>query len=122
MSEYGYLIIKADRSIEIVENDTYEFSLEELRKGADCSTIQIIPCYAFDRELLMCIDDNGKIDRKPINEIATSLYVPERDFIVGNAVIGTRLCPDPNAEPDIYKIPLDMCEVLKSILTVDRGQ
>lgn len=121
MSEYGYLIIKTDRSIEIVESDTYEFDLEELYQGSSCRTIQIISCQAVDRDLLMCIDDNGKIDKKPINEIATALYAPGYDFIVGDAVIGTRLCPDPYAEPDIYKMPLDMCKALKSILTVDRG-
>lgn len=122
MSEYGYLIIKTDRSIEIVESDTYEFTLEELYKGAKCDTIQIIPCHAVDRELLMCIDDVGKMVQKPINEIASLMYAPSHDFIVGDAIIGTRLCPDPNAEPDIYKMPLDMAKALKSILTVDRGQ
>lgn len=121
MNKYGYLILRTDRSIELVESDTYEFDLEELYQGADCRTIQIISCHAVDRELLMCIDDNGKIDQKPINEIATLMYAPQHDFIVGSAVIGTRLCPDPYADPDIYKMPLDMAEALKTILTVDRG-
>lgn len=118
MNKWGYLVIRTDRSIEVVESDTYEFSLDELYKGADCGTIQIISCQAVDRDLLMCIDDNGKIQRKPINEIATILYSPGYDFIVGDAVIGTRMCPDPYAEPDIYKMSLEACVALKEALTV----
>lgn len=111
--EWGYLILKTDGSIELVESDTYEFTLDELYKGATCDTIQIVPCISVDRDLLMCIDDNGKVNHRPINMIATMLYAPGQDFIVGDAVIGTRMCPDPYAEPDIYKMPLWMCKSLK---------
>lgn len=114
--EWGYLILKANGNIDLVESDTYEFTLDELYKGADCDTIQIVTCQAYDRNLLLCIDDNGKINRKPPNLIASVMYAPRYDFIVGDAIIGTRFCIDPYAEPDIYKLPLDECKALKEKL------
>lgn len=113
--EWGYIVIKDSGEVVVVESDTYEFTLDELYKGATCDTIQIIPCYAVDRDLLMCIDDNGKVNHRPINMVATMLYAPGQDFIVGDAVIGTRQCPDPYAEPDIYKMPLEMCRRLAKL-------
>lgn len=120
MMEWGYLILKTNGSIEIVESDTYEFTLDELYRGADCDTIQIVQCQSYDRDLLMCIDDNGKIHGKPHNVIASFMYAPFYDFIVGDAVIGTRFCIDPYAEPDIYKMPLDECKALKEALEKGR--
>lgn len=115
--KWGYLIIKATGEIEVVESDTYEFTLDELYKGANCDTIQIVNCRQISMDLLMCIDDNGKIHRKPVNHVCTYMYEPLYDVIVGDAVIGTRLCPDPYAEPDIYKMPYSMCLELKKNLT-----
>lgn len=113
--KWGYLILKASGAIEVVESDDCEFTLDELYLGANCDTIQIVS-MRYDKDLLMCIDDNGKILRKNVNLVASMMYAPGLDFIVGDAVIGTRNCIDPYAEPDIYKMPLDECLALKEKL------
>lgn len=117
--EYGYLILKATGEIEVLESDDYEFTLEELRSGSDCDTIQIVGSQVV-RDLLLCIDDNGKILGKEVNVCGSVLYAPGYDVIVGDVVVGTRRCPDVDAEPDIYKLPLEECHEFKSALLLAR--
>lgn len=117
--EYGYLILKATGEIEVIESDDYEFTLDELRSGADCHTIQIVGSQVV-KDLLLCIDDNGKILGKEVNMFGTALYVLGYDVIVGDVVLGTRRCPDADAEPDIYKLPIEECHELKRALLLTR--
>ena len=103
---YKSVILKADGSIQTVDKEDYKFTLHELYEQADCDTIQII--RANVPGVLMCIDDNGKILGKKLNPLATVLYAPEYDCIVGDVVLGTEFSPNPNDEPDIYALDSDV--------------
>lgn len=115
---YKSVILKTDGSIQTIDKEDYNFSLDELYKQADCDTIQII--RANIPGLLMCLDDNGKILGKELNPLATLLYAPEYDCIVGDVVLGTDFSPNPNDEPDIYAldsdVAADLVEKLRAIV------
>ena len=111
---FAYLIIRND-GIELVPSESHEFTLEELYAGADCDCIQIVRSCC-DPDLLLCIDDNGKILQKYINPLGTLLYYPEYDFIVGDVIVGTSVSPYPDDEPDIYKMEYEQALALKRTL------
>lgn len=111
---FAYLIIR-ENDIELVPSETHEFTLEELYAGCSCDTIQIVRS-GCDPDLLMCLDDNGKILRKYINPLATLLYYPEYDYIVGDVIVGTSVSPYPDDEPDIYKMEYEQALALKNLL------
>lgn len=122
MADYGFIVIKPD-DIQLVECDSSEFTLEQLQSNADCDTISIVRCGwaqipsipVTRSDLLMCIDDNGKIYHKPVNVLATLLYGNPADFIVGDAVLGWTN-PLEDVEPDIYPIPMRLCSKLYETL------
>lgn len=106
--KYGFITIDTDDVVELIESDKEDFTLDELYKYSDCDCIQIIRTGKHAKlitkgEKLMVIDDEGKLKYKPINKVATALYEPKYDCIVGKAVIGVN---NPFREPDIYKMPL----------------
>lgn len=105
MDKYGYIILRANGDVELHQSADAEFKLEELQKAVG-GYIQIV--QGKEREMLIVIDDEGKLKSKPVNLRATQLYQPEYDFIVGDAVIGTSYNDDPYAEPDVYKMPWEM--------------
>ena len=122
MADYGYIKITTDE-ITLVEADTLEFTLDELQREASCDTINIVRCGhaviptapVMRSELLMCIDDNGKIVGKDINYVASLLYGNPMDCIVGDVVLGWT-DPLDDVEPDIYKMPYTLAEKLYATL------
>lgn len=114
MSKYGYLIVKPSGEVTLVSSKSAEFTLEELQIGSRCTTIQIVPGRVSN--MLLCIDDEGKLLGKPVNKIASILYGQENDFIVGDAIVGTNWNDDPEAEPDIYKMPLDIAKRFQVVI------
>lgn len=102
MEKYGYIVLKANGDIELHDSDQVDFTLEELQKAVG-GYIQIVRgCIT---QMLLVIDDEGKLKNKPVNPLATMLYAPGIDCIVGDVVIGTSFNADPYAEPDVYKFP-----------------
>lgn len=122
MAEYGYIKITNDE-ITLVEADNLEFTLDELQREASCDTINIVRCGhsviptapVMRSELLMCIDDNGKLVGKDINYVASLLYGNPMDCIVGDVVLGWT-DPLDDVEPDIYKMPYTLAEKLYATL------
>jgi len=114
MKKFGYLVIKPDGEVALVSSKSPQFTLEELQLGAECCTIQIVPGRVS--EMLLCIDDEGKLLGKPINRKATILFGQKEDFIVGTAIVGTSYNEDPEAEPDIYKMPLDIAKRFQVVI------
>jgi len=112
--KYGYLILRTNGKIELVSSNLADFSLKELQDGINCDTIHIVQGRVTD--MLLVIDDEGKLQGKPINPIATLLYQPEYDFIVGDVIVGTSWNADPYAEPDVYKMPLEMVKRYQAVL------
>lgn len=105
MKKYGYIVLRSNGDMELHQSKQAEFELEELQEAVG-GHIQIVQGRVS--EMLMVIDDEGKLKGKPINRRATILYAPEYDFIVGDAIIGTSYNEDPYAEPDVYKMPWDL--------------
>ena len=64
------------------------FKLKELYKMLDCKTIEVVGLSACQ---IMIIDEEGKLNELPYNDMATYYFRkahPEtRDFIVGNALV-----------------------------------
>ena len=117
MSKYGYVIVKPDGSCEIRESDTAEFDPEELYAAIGCDCIEIV--RSFDGEWLMVVDDEGKCKpgaRK--NLVASHFY--GGDWIAGTAVFVTAYNADPEAEPDVYKMPIHWCVNLCAAISVIR--
>lgn len=102
MDKYAYLKIDTDSNVELIVSDKREFNLDEFYKGIDCDTISIVPVQTLPN-VLMVLDDNGKIFHRDINPLATILYgqLPH-DFIVGDVILGIR---DDYPEADVYKMP-----------------
>lgn len=123
MREYGYIRISS-LGLELIGADTRDFTLDELQKQTSCDTINIVGCLhsrldtspVLRSELLMCIDDNGKLTGKDINPLASLLYGNPYDCIVGDVVLGWT-DPLDDVEPDIYKMPYKTALALYSTLT-----
>lgn len=117
MSKYGYVIVKTDGSCEIKESDTAEFDLDELHAAIGCDCIEIV--RSFDGEWLMVVDDEGKL--KPgAREHCVASYFYGGDWIAGTAVFGTAYNENPEAEPDVYKMPMHWCANLCAAISVIR--
>lgn len=84
-------LIKADGTqTEIQPQNGTDFSLEELQKNVD-GYIQVIYLHNQEDEILV-INENGKIQQRPLNPAATELALFNRaifryDCIVGDVVL-----------------------------------
>lgn len=120
MSEYGYVVIKANENIDLcevvtVKKDDYKLDLhDDLYKYTNCDCIQIV--RSILPNTLMCLDDMGKIKGLNINLLATLLYGVERDFIVGDVVLGSSVGQSISDEPDIYAFTLEECATINAQL------
>ena len=89
----GYLIKVKEHSYkqdpeEITPENGTNFKLKELYEMLDCKTIEIVGLSSCQ---IMVIDEEGKMNDSPYNDMATHYFRkahPEtRDFIVGNALV-----------------------------------
>lgn len=123
---FGYLIIRPNHEIELVESEDSEFSLKEFHEKIDCDYIENVricnPEIVNPLEglivnplegLFMVIDEEGKLTGKEVNFLASVLYGSPNDVIMGNVVIGV-LKEYPH--PDVYKLPLERAKKLKEDL------
>lgn len=108
--EFGYLIIKTDNSITVVESESEKFTLNELQQAADCDLIALVPQGYF----MICCDDNAISRKKELNITATRLL---GHAIFGDVVFGVNEryfgC---SLEPDIYKMLYDDCLKNKELI------
>lgn len=113
--DYAYIKIEAhengDATAYLVQTSDWEFELHALQSGIKADTIHIVSCSrsaiplgVYQHSMLMVIDDNGKLTRRPLNDVASALYGNPSDFIVGDVIIGWNN-PIEECEPDIYPMP-----------------
>lgn len=107
MNRYGVVVVDTENQVQLIGLDDYHITLDQLYNWVDCDTISLIhTCRDFSDTVLMCIDDNGKLLHKPINNIGTILYGawPD-DFIVGNVAFFSSIGQSEYDEPDAYAMP-----------------
>lgn len=89
--KYAYLILKADQrgKPELIESETKDFTLKELKKAASCDCIEIVRVLnPIDGSVLcLVVDESGKLKNKRINLRASLLYGSVYDYIAGDAVV-----------------------------------
>jgi hypothetical protein len=80
-------IIYADGQVEVVKNDDKEASLEFLQK----SVKGWIEFVHLDQDLLMVVNEEGKLYDQPLNSLATRIFYEKtkryNDCIVGDVVV-----------------------------------
>lgn len=98
-----YIKISTNGKVEKIDISP-EAWLDGAYKALECDTIQIVRCSPSHGGMLLVIDDNGKIEGKELNALATILYghFPE-DYIVGDVIIGWQGYRD--GEPDVVELP-----------------
>lgn len=116
MEKYALLKIKTDNTVDLIEFDSPEVSMEFLHTVCDPYEFVRSGIYA---DVLICLDDEGKMDHKryPVNFIATAVYANPIDVIVGDVFIGTDFNPDPYAEPDFYCLSIERAKYLRDVFT-----
>lgn len=78
-------IFKTDgTSLEVEPKNGKDFGLQELYQIVGCNMIEIV--YLPDKMILV-IDEEGKLQDKPINCQATILCKMSDDYIVGDALL-----------------------------------
>lgn len=79
---------------EIVEDiqpkDGKRFTLEELYEMLDCETVERV--FIEGTKVIMIVDENGKLKRRPRNQTATMIYHRRQrmnpwDWIAGDALV-----------------------------------
>lgn len=120
MKNYAVIVVYPYEPPRLVELDDYHLTLDFLYEHADCDTIQIVRCGNpyLPPDILLCIDDCGKLVNKPRCYEATMAYFNPYDFVVGQGVIGTAVGRSLLDEPDIYAFPID--EARKVLALVER--
>lgn len=85
MTENWYIKIKISGDIDFVQCD----DLDDYYREIDCDTVQMVtPHDSKRKDLVMILDDNGKLVGKDVNMIASGLYALDYDLIVGDVLIG----------------------------------
>lgn len=109
---FGIVKLSASGDYDIIPLDSIEIPLE-LLQGIVEGHIEVVKPrllqYSKYGPLLMVINEDGKIIGLSENSLATALYGNPYDAIVGNVCFGSIENPDPNAEPDIYALPMSEC-------------
>lgn len=79
---------------EVVEDiqpkDGKRFTLEELYEMLDCETVERV--FIEGTKVIMIVDENGKLKRRPRNQTATMIYHRRQrmnpwDWIAGDALV-----------------------------------
>jgi len=89
MEEQQSILLKANGSrIEVEPKNGKHFTLEEVYKLIDTDQVELIATK--NKGLVMLVDEDGKMKKKPYNVKATSMAnVRGMDYVVGDVVI----CP-----------------------------
>lgn len=82
------------QNVEVVEDiqpkDGKRFTLEELYEMLDCETVERV--FIEGTKIIMIVDENGKLKRRPRNQTATMIYHRRQrmnpwDWIAGDALV-----------------------------------
>lgn len=90
MSPMATVLYADGRQRDVEPNNGTDFQLEELYRLLDVKMIEVVPLR--ETEQLMIIDEEGKLNDKPHNRVATAIahfqsaIMPD-DHIVGHALI-----------------------------------
>ena len=77
---------------EFLPADGRHYTLEEMYKATGCDMVQIV---ATKDGRLMVLDEEGKLKGRPVNQVATGLYLyGNQDPIVGDVLV----CEERNIE------------------------
>ena len=105
--KYGYLIIKVDNSITILESKDMNFTIDELYQAINCNSISLIRRDMY----MICCDDDAIARGREFNVIASCFA---GCGICGDVVLGVN---ETNfyfpMVPDIYKMVYADCELAK---------
>lgn len=84
-SDTRFIPVQGD-IVDVAPENGRVFELQELYKLLDCSLVQVLPCQAAN--MLMIIDEEGKLNQKSQNERATELVTLfPGDYIAGSALV-----------------------------------
>lgn len=79
------ILFKTDgTSLEVEPDNGKDFGLKELYTILDCELIEIV--YLPDK-IMLVVDEEGKLQNKPVNLQVTVLANISDDYIVGNALL-----------------------------------
>ena len=118
MTEYAVILL-TPFDFEIIKQPASELVLEELQElvGGYIEPVPTPILHDISPDLLMIVDEEGKFrEMNVMNPLASLLYGNPSDCIVGRAVIVTRFNEDPEADPDIYALPLEVAQSVASRL------
>lgn len=106
----------------MVETDAESFELDIFHKEIQCDMIEIVrvkdPTGKIEGQLLMIIDESGKLKGKRINLKASLLYGSIYDHIVGTALICKEGFVD--GEPDCIPLTKEEATDLLNVMEVIR--
>lgn len=121
MIDYAILSIDTNGTITPIDLETRALDLKRLQTlvGGYIEVVRPVPFGGpiFD-DVVMIVDDEGKLKGKPVNVLASALY-NGYDPIVGDVVL---CCTDIRPVPDIYALPSATAQSLYRFLkTVREG-
>jgi hypothetical protein len=119
MIDYAILTIDTNGTITPIDLDTRTLDLKRLQTlvGGFIEVVHPVPFGGpiFD-DVVMIVDDEGKLKDKPVNVLASALY-NGYDPIVGDVVL---CCIDTRPVPDIYALPSATAQPLFKFLNTVR--
>lgn len=125
---YAVIQIKAEEQGQSVKKITLEspyLTLQQLYKWTGCECIEIVRSdhKLFEdiinpfEDILIVLDDNGKIDHRPFNDLGTTLYGQfPYDFLVGDLVLTTSARPMLSDDPDAYAMTEEQADKVMKVL------
>lgn len=115
---YAYVVLE-ENGIEIVYKDSPRIELKELYEKVDCHTIEVVHPLIEElneQNLILIVDEEGKLRRKEINLLASMIFNNPIDVIVGKCVICTEIIDD-EEDPDIYAMSAKLAERIYKFLS-----
>ncbi len=110
--KYAYIVISEDGKLELVYKDTPNLELKECYEKVNCRTIEVVHPMLEElneENLILIVDEDGKLKRKTMNIIASMLFNHPMDVIVGKCILCTEICEE-EEDTDLYAMPSTLAE------------
>lgn len=112
-----YYKITTNQIIEMIETEK-QLSVDEMHNLIQCdSPLQMVRAGLPDVDIILVLDDCGKLFHKPVNTYATMIYNNPYDFIVGDVLLGT-VGYTLGGERDIFGFDTDITPLIRKILKI----
>lgn len=111
---FAYIVGKTNGKFEVIKQEDYHLSLEELHKHIDGFFEVVAPMMLANTEwehVRFLVDDEGLYKDLKVNKVASGLYAGYSP-IVGTVLYCTIRPQTIEDEPDIYALPEDEAERL----------